>query len=462
MPQQASEFPCYALAAQVQTGPRVWRNANPNRRFWLGIWSCGLCVLAALYMPSGVSAQLKQVQPQLMSRPAEYTDVLDAFEDGKWPDLNVGLSFERSHTRSTVMRERIAEGDRIAGRYTPVATSTQITNALSLELAAGVFRDLMVFARLPLVLSDVRSLALPSGVQASDAESVLRTGASDPVLFTPNYKSATRSGIPGLDLGLVWGVVNQYRTPYLPTWVVSFETRLGLGRLMRPCTEADQCDTGINRGTTTISLGSRWSYRVRWIEPYLGLRYVHEWATAASGNFTPHGDVAGYADTTMPSTQELTLGAAVVAWEDRARFQRLSIDVRGFASYVSAGRDYSILYDALGTSNHPQLATAQASAAGAVPFTGVTNVASHARVAAEVSLATQAARYIRFRLGLVLSHVTSHLLTDAAPCATDLDGSCGADQVNPLYRAAIDMPGQRFLLASNLGYDLFASANGEF
>jgi hypothetical protein len=201
---------------------------------------------------------------------------------------------------------------------------------------------------------------------------------------------------------------------------------------------------------------------MRWIEPYLGLRYVHEWATSAKQTFTPHGEQRGYVDSALPSVQELTLGAALVAWEDRARFQRFSIDVRGLAAYVTPGRDYSVLFDALGTSPDPQLSTPYSSSAGPVPFTGVTNVAGHARLAAELALATRAARYIRFRLGIVLSHVTSHLLTDAAACAGEADAGCAQEPVNLLYRPVIDLPGQRFLQAAYLGYDLFANASGEF
>jgi hypothetical protein len=447
--------------SQVRTTERLWWHACLSRRLWLSMRLCGLSAVLWWATPDDVAAQ-QQPQRALLSEPSEYTDVLDAFEHGAAPDINVGLSFRRSHARSTVLREQVAASDKIAGRTLPIATATQITNALALELAAGIFRDLMVYARLPLVLSDVRALQAPSGTQGPAAEAALRASSSDAVLFTPDYKSATRSGIPGLDLGLAWGVLNQYRTPYLPTWVLSLETRVGLGKVMRPCAESAPCDTGINRGTTTLALGSRWSYRVRWIEPYLGLRYVHEWATSASDSFTPHGDQPSYVESSLPSMEELTLGAALVAWEDRARFQRLSIDVRGFASYISAGRDYSVLFDALGASRNSQLSTPYASAAGSVPFTGVTNVASHARVAAELALATQAARYIRFRLGVVLSHVTSHLLTDAAPCTLESETTCGADRSNLLYRPVIDVPGQRFLLASNLGYDLFANATGEF
>jgi len=242
--------------------------------------------------------------------------------------------------------------------------------------------------------------------------------------------------------------------------VLSMEAELGVGKLLRPCAQGTGCSSGVNRGTAAISVESRWSYRLRWVEPFLGLRYRHEWATAAADHFAPHSDVPGYRSTSLPSVQELTLGAALLAWEDRARYQRLSVELRGMAAYVSAGRDYSLLYDALGTSQDPQLATAYASASGPVPFTGITNVGSYARLGSELSLVMQAARYMRFRLGFLLSHTTAHALTQAVACHGE--SSCSGQSVNLLYRPAIDAPGQRFWQVGEVRYDLFVSANGEF
>ena len=55
------------------------------------------------------------------------------------------------------------------------------------------------------------------------------------------------------------------------------------------------------------------------------------------------GPVRAFIDTTLPSLQELTLGVALVAWEDRARFQRLAIDVRGYSDFVPMGASVSAM-----------------------------------------------------------------------------------------------------------------------
>lgn len=434
---------------------------------WIVLVAAGLC-LCALAQPHVSAAQSlprkEPAQHYLLAEPTSYTDVLDAFDDTDLPDLRVALAFRRTHSLFTIGRESLEPSDRINSKYREVAQSEQITNALSLELAAGVYRDMMVFLRLPLVLSEKRSLRQPPGVpgSASQLEPEDASGAAgggDPTaLFQHNYRSATRSGVPGLDLGFAWGITNQYRTAYLPTWVVLAESRFGLGEVLRPCTADDTCSAGVSRGTITLAIDSRWSYRYSWIEPYLGLRYQVEWASRARSRFAPKGVPDGI-ETGLPSSFALTLGAALMAWEDRGRFQRLSIDVRTQAEYVSAGRDYSPLFDVLGTSASPQLAAASP---GLPAFNGLTQVDGHANMRAELALAAQAAQYIRFRIGVGMLHTTRHLLTGAPACVSAAAGPCTNAEVNPLYRAVIDLPGQRFILLGNLSYDLFASATGQF
>jgi len=439
-------------------------------RCWRWGVSVGLCLwgvlgLQAARADSSVTPGARAPR-YLLAQPTGYTNVLDAFDGTELPDLSVTLGFRRTHSLLNIARESFDEDRQIGGKYRPVARSEQLTHALSLELAAGVYRDLMVFVRLPLVLSDKRSLAHPASADpdATRSEPVDASGTLDPAqrgtLFNHNARSATRSGIPGLDFGLAWGVTNQYRTAYLPTWVLVLESRVGLGEVLRPCLADANCSAGVNRGTWLISLDSRWSYRFTWFEPYLGLRYAREWATSASSRFTPSG-VPDDVDTSLPSVLELTLGAALMLWEDRARFQRIALDLRGQAAYVSAGRDYSPLFDVLGASTSMQLSAAQRGD-GLVPFYGLTRVDAHAQMRAELSVSAQAAQYVQFRLGMSLMHMTPHLVTGAPACESSPAGPCEGGRTNPLYRAAIDLPGQRFMLLGNLSYDLFASATGQF
>src|SRR5205085_8619485 len=115
------------------------------------------------------------------------------------------------------------------------------------------------------------------------------------------------------------------------------------------------CDPGKSRGTTRLLLGTRWSYRYRFVEPYIGVDHAFEWASSASNRFKPRGAGLYFGDTGLPSVTGLTAGGSFVPWEHRGRFQQFSIDVRGRAEYVSAGRDYTPLFDVLGASGNPYL-----------------------------------------------------------------------------------------------------------
>src|SRR5206468_1476483 len=51
----------------------------------------------------------------------------------------------------------------------------------------------------------------------------------------------------------------------------------------------------------------------------------------------------------------LFAGLEVIPWEQREQFQRVTFEGRIAASYRSEGRDYSELFDALGSSHAPSM-----------------------------------------------------------------------------------------------------------
>ena len=441
----------------------------------------GVVLLSFALGPRLAGAQDKP--PHLLLEPTEFTDVIDAFESEDDPiDFNVRLSFVRSQEDAVIERERT-----VAGAYAldtvEVADYRAVRSALVLGVEVGLYKDLMVYGRLPLVFSDTRELRLPDDALCDSnacqqvrerIERVLDDAPAgsenDSPVFSPSpvFSARTRSGVPAVDAGLAWGILNQYREPGLPTWVVSLEGRFGVGTPMKPCAASTpNCDPGLSRGTTRLTFGTRWSYRYRFIEPYLGFDQAFEWATSAQDAFEPGGDEAYLAETGLPAITGITVGGAIVPWEQRGKFQQFVIDLRGRAEFVSAGRDYTPLFDALGRSANGFLAADRQTDAGRdVAFTGLTHVDSYARLALDLALAMQAARYVRFRVGLALSHETRHLLTGAPACTSAAaeapSPDCGDSAHNALYRPVIDAPGQRFLLGGQLAYTLSATATAQF
>lgn len=446
-----------------------------------------LVCLPALSIAASVAAQERI--GELMREPIGYTSVADAFEEDDLLDLNVHLGFRRSVASGSIEREVVdqaSQDGRTSRHFIEVARHEHVRNELLLQLDVGLFHDLMAFVRLPLVLGDDRELRPPSGRACTrsntheNCEALLESlpdGTEIPLFALSQPLSAKRrSGLPRVDLGLVWGVINQYRTRHLATWVLIAETSIDTGAVITPCTTGGDCDPGVSTGTAKLGLESRWSYRYRYLEPFAGIGHTFQWVTGAKPLYYPVGELSGAVDPDPPTRTAGTLGVAIIPWEDRGRYQRFEIDLQTRAALISSGRAASPLFDALGTSENPYLTAlnydrlAGTGRERPVPFTGLTNVDAHADLAFDAELVMQAARYVRFALGVGFSYLTPHLITGAPACSPDVNaapgdpriGTCEQGILNPNHRPVIDAPGQRFRLDGELTVRLSAAATGQF
>lgn len=462
-----------------------------------------------------------------MHEPTSYTDVIDAFDDGDPFDLNAHVHYTRVNDRGTILREYTNEaGER---KRTSIAKSERVVSTLNFGLDVGLYHDLMAFMRLPLIVSDERSLSLPSGKGADVVNARLRD-PFDPEgreLFSVPFSSPTRAGFDYIAFGGAWAVLNQQRDPWLPTWVFILEGRRAIGSPLKPC-RVDGGDTvcgsvidqngdgrndgtneefagssaGSSRGVSGVSLETRVSRRYRYAEPYAGLGMLIEWASKSNEYFNPAGRLDGVINALPARQASATLGSAIIPWENPARWQRFALDLSLQATYFSEGHDYSALYDALGTSGHPELARSHyegvrgivdpnvtgplspctnpndtnCAYGSAVPFYGLTDVQAHLRYGFRVGIEMQAAQYVRFAFGSSFNWVTAHAITSADACnpnvldsdrAQTFRGSTCADLnergiVNPNHRPTIDLPGRRFWMSGEFIVDLYATATAQF
>lgn len=398
-----------------------------------------------LVVASAVRADASDLS--IMAEPVGYTSVVDAFDEDDPFDFDVHVRYGRTTVESTIQREVATSGGRSSVDFTDLGTSVQVVKQLTFGLDLGVYRDLMLTLGVPFVLSDTRTIEWRRDASASsDNFAQLLGGAT-------SFASKARFGVPGLDLGIHWGVTNQYRLRGWPTWVLLGRTHIATGDVMRPCAKVDDCEPGITAGASNIELGSRWSYRRRYIEPYFGLAYI--WPIVTSGE-TLHGKNAGRASSASPPQEgQLTVGMAIVPWEDRRRFQRFTIDLRSFVSHRTSGREASPMFDALGTS-----------ALLGERFTGLSDVEARVRGGIDLGLVMRAARYVRFRASVALSQSTPYLITTAPRCEGEIVvdpvdssmGSCGGEPLVPI----IELPGGRFRVDGELTTALRATASGQF
>jgi hypothetical protein len=466
-------------------------------------------------LPAVASAQIggDDDELRLHNEPTSYTNVIDALDGDDPFDVNVSLGFRRQYSSGQIQREvnnpAVATG-RNSANYIPVGQHEHTRNSLEVGLEVGVFHDLELFMNLPIVLSDTRSLSQPSSLDDQRLSNQIRQerqpdGSTLPIFNVP-YNSLTRSGIPNVQVGIAWGIFNQFRDEALPNWVVMLSGQFAVGDVMRPSRECAAGETiafsnsftgsqtrcsdsvgdpmlpvqnpGITDGVHWIHFETRSSYRLRYIEPYAGLHFMAGFPAQASDQFKPGGDLDGFTNVIPPIQGELTAGAAIIPWEARARHQRLTIDIRLLGRYISEGHYYSPLFDPLGTSPSAYLQAPNYEGVDAsgnpvgrqVMFQGLTDIEPHGRLSIQPAIEMQAAEYIRFRVGARFGWETPYMVTYSDACNPNFsaspgdprEGNCRGGIINPHHRANIDLPGRRFRLDDQFQVDLFASAIGQF
>jgi hypothetical protein len=235
---------------------------------------------------------------------------------------------------------------------------------------------------------------------------------------------------------------------------------------------------------------------VKYIEPYGGFDVLFEFANADSDFHST--DLKGSLVNHPPLRGTMTVGIAVIPWEIRDAFQRLTIDARFQGTYVSEGRDYAELFDALGSSDAPTLrsplfsdymANPVAEAANTYPsvvdpnsqkvyFTGLTDVQQHGEYTFSISTTFQAGEYVKFNAGGGYTLIQGHFITydqacnpnfsnnptQMGPCRTgDQESGYTATGIpNPNFRKVINDPGKRFKVDDVNGLDAWISATVMF
>jgi hypothetical protein len=230
------------------------------------------------------------------------------------------------------------------------------------------------------------------------------------------------------------------------------------------------------------------SKRVKYVEPYGGFTALFEF---------PEGDsdyhVSDFSSTLVnhpPLVGTMVAGLMIHPWENREKYSRITLDFRFQGEYHSEGRDYSELFDALGSSAAPSLRQPQWSAytrgTGGTSvvdlssqrdyFSGLADVQAYGAARGSISLLWQASELIRFQVGAGYRHDEGHGISNDQPCNPDnkgdieKSGPChsggnatgggtltATGTPNPNYRPTINSVGRRFFVDASNTFDMFAS-----
>jgi hypothetical protein len=462
--------------------------------------------------PARADEPVAASEPRLMSETAEVTSVVDAFDKDDPFDLNLTLGFSQQWKSANIRRETnlnqpgLSSGHFVAATEN-VATYSQSVSTLHIGADIGIYRDLALIVRLPLVLSDSRELGDLNGSINNPQRLLDPTGQP---LFGLPFKSPTRSGFDYILFGLDWAIFNQQRDFTKPTWVIGVDGRIGIGTPLHACNAnaAIQCidpstndptnpsvkavgrDPGLSRGVDGIGFHTVFSRRYGYLEPYTGFKMLAEFAQAQS-DMGQTNDFTGALVNHPPLVGTFLMGLEVIPWEHREQFQRLVGDLRVAGTYHSPGREYSELFDALGSSTAGTLRTGNPGAyhqgttstgtpgsvadptASKAYFTGITDQQAFGSLAVSGSATWQAGQYIKFTAGLGLTWNQSHLITSADSCNPSFNGDINVAGPctqpngtnaktatgipNPNHRDVIDLPGHRFAADDTTIVDLWVS-----
>jgi hypothetical protein len=480
-------------------------------------------------------------EPRVMREPGEVVNVIDAFDEGNPFDLNIRLDFDYFNKSAKILRETSIAGSGLtSGGFTThllnVAQYSETMARLTPRLDIGIYHDIAAHIALPVVLSDARSLGQIGGAPPNPAATA---GAPGETLFSVPFNAPTRSGLQSINAGFDFDILNQARDQTKPTWLFGFEGRFSVGTPMHACNAnpamgqlqcADPSDIkrdgkqdvgapnqyegsysgqdrgpGITRGTTAIEVHTIMSRRLKYVEPYGGFSALFEFAntsSSTSSDFT-YTNADQSLVNHLPLVGTMMLGMMIIPWENREKFGRLTFDLRVMGQYHSEGRDYSELFDALGSSaasslRSPQWAGYMANqsyvgpsngkpgngqpqsvvdtSTGKVYTTGLTDVLAYGSYRLSGSVMWQASEYVKFQFGLGYSHDQAHVITGDSPCSSNGNanaanaGPCHSGDSsqgqavtptgipNPNYRGVINDVGRRYWVDNSNTFDLFASA----
>lgn len=453
----------------------------------------------------------------MLAESARYVDVVDAFDRGSAFSFRLSAGYLYQRRSATIERElRVSDGVNGAGlvQFARVGDYVENTHTLMVNGEVGLFHDLALTFGLPIVLSNTREIRSLTDPSTREGNAALGDGWSQggrpTSLFSVPFTSPTRSGIDQVRLGLAWSILNQSRARANPTWTLRFEWRPPVGDPLHACnsspapgvvscpapnsvpsqppgggTNATGAATrpgsagspGISRGLHGIYFQTAIARRFGFVEPYAGLDVLAEFPlrdTPFRYFDTPYGQLASY----PPITSSLVVGAEFTPWENRETWQRFVIDLRLRGTYRSQGRDYSPLYDALGSSasrplNAPGCPSNVRNADGScqagreVWFDGLTGNQSYITVNSQLALSAQPVKFMRIDVGVGVSWVAPHLITATDACNPNESipaahpewrGGCVNDSApDPTHRPTIDQTGGRFRTNNEVLFDFFAS-----
>ena len=423
---------------------------------------------------------------------AEPTEIMDAFpRDGDaMIDTSLNLSWEMSHREGRILREFscLAHDDIPGGGAELCPEGSQFllgremvavrqTHMLYIDAAIAYRRYLQASFRLPVVLHDLTELEMDTEGGISSSNSSVDPDTFPSLFDLPNSGSV-RTGVKDPTLTLRVAPLSFARDKTRATWVLDLAITTGLV----PVREAS--NTSVGEGTWRLDFGTAVSVRPEWwVEPWFRMDTFMRFQDAGSL-------FEDYADTqTLTSPGHAiaaSAGTTFIPIEDVEGQSTLTIDIGGMIHYRFEGREYTDLFEALGTSecdpSNAQPCGLTTYDLGANSFLdgserrktdGVTDVEQYATASSWFTLRYQILEWVTVRAGFSLAYEFPHYITFAdagedkngdqvvqLEDPNDPDGQ--PNEYSPVYATSLDGIGNRFRTGGMMTYRVMFGLQGRF
>jgi hypothetical protein len=396
------------------------------------------------FIPTLLAVGLLLPRPAL---PAEVTEVLDA-ADGEDPiDINLDVGFRSMLNRSKITHEASWYWQRQGYTDRPDFNELRFEQqvyAMDYTFQIGLYHDVELYANLPWIIQDKRSISWVHGVD-STTSTIFQVSPTDPdfpgnaLAVDPSDDPSTqRSGIGDIQIGFKWAAFNDERDDTKSVWIIGLDYTIPSGKLAKPVDVAGDGEGSVGMGQHVLTPFMLFSHRYKVLDPYIGLH----------GSIPIQGREAKNAGFKSPYWGGFLVGMEIIPWENQAKHQKFAIDVRlttDFFSeveskghenergYVNEMSDFLAGWNRTTDQSDENIRQLQA-------------MGNYTQFGLHLGFVIRAAEFVRLRFGVSLAHNSEHFLTGADYCDDKTgEGECDqSEDIQNTYRNLIyDDPGRR-------------------
>ncbi len=405
---------------------------------------------------------------------AELTRIASSFEPKDPFGMYLDVGFSRTQQMTKIVREHHQRG---AVEDVTELRFKELDQRLNFDVRIGLWQDFELRFGVPLVFSKTRRWRFNDGKSLDERTdetnstiynnclqangelldpSCPTSGAGRRPMFEVSHgpdDDVWRGGLGDMTFGLAYAFFNQQKDDTKPMWIFGVDYTAPTAERLEPGKPtAPNARGAIGDRIHKYKFYTSFSKRIGVADPYFQLWYTLPfrgpgwYSNCENPNTTGYGGSPPQPSMGRPGncgTDQWTLsetgirpahtggfvfGSELNAYDEPSKHQKVAIDLRGIATYVSEGRYYNEMSDMFGKLLYTQ---------------------DYLQIGGSVGFVAHAAEYVHLKARGTLLYNTEHTLTDES-IGKDFNGNGTVDitaspiEINPNFDWRADMPSRRF------------------